>query len=219
MSWTNLPTDYADATWTGDRKYTINLGGGGTYSDSTITDETSYSPATSGGNYFYGANDANQTNDAINKIVSALGNDINNLKVNIANGGTGATTASAARTNLEVMKATTLYQNDSGTSGTITLSETSANFDYIEVYYKTDGDSLTSQKIYSPNGKSAFLYVSTAYSPTNTVMMFMGVIVFSGTSVTWVSNNDAFFAVNTSKVHTFNFQRGLNIYKIVGFSY
>lgn len=102
MPWTNLPTNYADATWVGDRKYTINLGGGGTYSDSTITDETSYSPTTSGGNYFYGANDANQTNDAINKIVAALGNDINNLKVNIANGGTGATTALAALQNLGV---------------------------------------------------------------------------------------------------------------------
>ena len=108
MPWSNLPTDYADATWTGDRKYTINLNdGGGNHANATITDTTTYEPTTSGGNIFYGANDANQTNDAINKIVSALGNDINNLKVNIANGGTGATTVLDALINLGVVESTT----------------------------------------------------------------------------------------------------------------
>lgn len=105
MSWTNLPTDYADATWVGDRKYTITLDNGQQqqqWAESKIVDTTQYEPATSGGNIFYGANDANQTNDAINKIVAALGNDINNLKVNIANGGTGANNDLGALINLGI---------------------------------------------------------------------------------------------------------------------
>lgn len=74
MSWTDLPTNYYDSTWQGNRKYTIKLVDGSTertYTNSEIIDTTSYDPAPQGGNTsFYGANDANQTNDAINNIVS-----------------------------------------------------------------------------------------------------------------------------------------------------
>lgn len=139
--------------------------------------------------------------------------------VSVANGGTGATTKSAARTSLEVMKATTLYQNDNGTSGTITLSETSANFEYLEVFFKGDGASFASVKIYSPNGKRVHLYINGAYSPSGAFMAFTGVITFSDNSVTWDTNNDVFFSVNTSNVHTLNFGRVLYIHKIVGFNY
>ena len=95
MSWTDLPTNYYDATWQGNRKYTIKLVDGSaerTYTNSDIIDTTSYDPAPQGGNTsFYGANDANQTNDAINKLVGAMGNDINNIVLPISHGGTGAT--------------------------------------------------------------------------------------------------------------------------------
>ncbi|MBR4723484.1 MAG: hypothetical protein IK072_01960, partial [Clostridia bacterium] len=101
MPWTNLPTNYADAQWTGDRKYTINLGSGGTYQNATITDTTEYSPTTPGGNYFYGANDANQTNDAINKIVAAQGGEV--LYYN-ASGTNGTITLSEACENFQYIE-------------------------------------------------------------------------------------------------------------------
>lgn len=106
MSWTDLPTNYYDATWQGNRKYTIKLVDGSaerTYTNSDIIDTTSYDPAPQGGNTsFYGANDANQTNDAINKLVGAMGNDINNIVLPISHGGTGATNAADALNNLGI---------------------------------------------------------------------------------------------------------------------
>lgn len=74
-----------------------------------------------------------------------------------------------------------LYVNDSGTNGTITLSETSANFTYIEVFYG-DGSNFMSQKIQKPNGKTLYLPFS---SFTNNRVNFMyQPLKFSGTSVT-----------------------------------
>lgn len=51
-----------------------------------------------------------------------------------------------------ILTPTTLYSNSSGTTGTITLSESVANFSYIEIYYGNNINFM-SQKIFSPNGK------------------------------------------------------------------
>ena len=81
-----------------------------------------------------------------------------------------------------------LYNNTSGTTGTVTLSETSANFTYIEIFYgkKSDIDSqvkYNSLRVYSPNGKRANLVLF--HRATDTVMQLIGAtITISGTSVT-----------------------------------
>lgn len=75
----------------------------------------------------------------------------------------------------------TLFDNGSGTNTNITLNETSANFNYIEVFYG-DGSNFMSQKIHNPNGKTLYLPFS---SFTNNRVTFMyQPIKFSGTSVT-----------------------------------
>ena len=54
-----------------------------------------------------------------------------------------------------------LYDNTSGTTGTVTLSRTSADFKYLEVFYiDTSQNEYSSTKIYSPNGKKINLNVS-----------------------------------------------------------
>ena len=53
----------------------------------------------------------------------------------------------------DIYRAKSLYDNSSGTNGTVTLSETSANFTYLEVYYKDYDGHYNSTRIYSPNGK------------------------------------------------------------------
>lgn len=74
-----------------------------------------------------------------------------------------------------------LFDNGSGTNTNITLNETSANFNYIEVFYG-DGSNFMSQKIHNPNGKTLYLPFS---SFTNNRVNFMyQPIKFSGTSVT-----------------------------------
>ena len=56
-----------------------------------------------------------------------------------------------------------LYENAAGTTGTIELNETSANFKYIEIYFGSGNDTYgyDHTKIPSPNGKTANLQLST----------------------------------------------------------
>ena len=58
------------------------------------------------------------------------------------------------------LKPTTLYNNTSGTTGTVTLSSSAANFTYIEVFYvDSSQNEYASTRIYSPNGKRITLSV------------------------------------------------------------
>ena len=66
MAWTNLPTNYTDASWSGNRKYQQITNSDGTVS---FVDKTVY---TNKENSFFGAKDANQTNDGINQAMAQL---------------------------------------------------------------------------------------------------------------------------------------------------
>ena len=50
-----------------------------------------------------------------------------------------------------------LYSNSSGTSGTVTLSDSAANYDYLVIYFRNYNDRFSSIKIYSPNEKATAL--------------------------------------------------------------
>lgn len=174
-------------------------------------------------------NDVNENSEAIgdlvnlntiekNTVVDAI-NEVSSKTIPISQGGTGGITATDARTNLNIMKSTILYNNIEGTNGTIILRENSSNFAYIDVFFKANGGYWMSQRIFEPNGKGLHLFDCSAYSPTNTVMIFTSVIIFSETSVTWNNDNDSFTAINQSNEHNINFSRGLYINKIVGYSY
>ena len=65
MAWTNLPTNYTDAIFTGLRKYSPVTNSDGTVS---FVDVTVYENRE---NSFFGANDANQMNRAINEIMNS----------------------------------------------------------------------------------------------------------------------------------------------------
>lgn len=69
MAWETLKTDYTDAIWVGKKRYNQITNSDGTLS---FDDVTEYSQQE---NSFYGADDANSTNEAINYIMKALEND------------------------------------------------------------------------------------------------------------------------------------------------
>ena len=50
-----------------------------------------------------------------------------------------------------------LYSSSSGTSGTVTLSDSAANYDYLVIYFRNYNDRFSSIKIYSPNEKTTAL--------------------------------------------------------------
>lgn len=66
MAWTNLPTNYTDATWSGLRRYLMvnNEDGTVSFQDVTVYDNKE--------NSFFGAKDANRMNEALNTIVPKI---------------------------------------------------------------------------------------------------------------------------------------------------
>ena len=66
MAWTNLPTNYTDATWSGLRRYLMvnNEDGTVSFQDVTVYDNKE--------NSFFGAKDANSINEALNTIVPMI---------------------------------------------------------------------------------------------------------------------------------------------------
>lgn len=77
-----------------------------------------------------------------------------------------------------------LYNNTSGSNGTITLSETAANFTYLEIFITDNNNGgHGSFRVYSPNGKkvNASLHESNA---SNSDFLRRTVYTISGTSLT-----------------------------------
>lgn len=66
MAWTNLKTNYTDASWTGNKKYKITNTDNSTSFNAEIQDNTGY---TNEQDSFFGASDANAMNGAINDIM------------------------------------------------------------------------------------------------------------------------------------------------------
>lgn len=66
MAWTNLPTNYTDAVWSGLKRYLMVNNEDGTVS---FQDVTVYSNKE---NSFFGAKDANRMNEALNSIVPMI---------------------------------------------------------------------------------------------------------------------------------------------------
>lgn len=89
-----------------------------------------------------------------------------------------------------IATAVTLYDNSSGTNGTVTLSESSANFSYLEIYYFSNlNNDYGMMRIPSPNGKTTL--VSWTEMPSDSTASgaysFGTKLSISGTSIS-VSN-------------------------------
>ena len=113
---------------------------------------------------------------------------------------------------------TTLYNNASGTQSTITLSDSAANYDYIEIYYYCDYQVDTMSKIYNPNGKSALLSENGFWGGGSKMYARSVEVAISGTSVTWESGTygTAQIASSGNVIYSDN---PLYITRIVGFKY
>lgn len=157
-----------------------------------------------------------QSTDLVTRLnVNEKIQQINSLfPVSIANGGTGATTASGAKTNLGFFTSTILYSNSSGSSSTITLSSSAADYDYIEFYYFKDSNQIISSKIYSPNGKAATLGSVTFYS--NSIFLRAAIVDISETTITWRAKDIGWGTVSTSG-NTISKEQVFKICQVIGY--
>ena len=79
-----------------------------------------------------------------------------------------------------------LYDNSSGTTGTVTLSETSANFNYLEVFYCDNNNrQFQSKKILDPNNKSITLSAIEPSSDGKSLPTRASKYTISGATITY----------------------------------
>ena len=80
---------------------------------------------------------------------------------------------------------TVLYNNATGTTGTVTLSATAANYNHMRIYFRTSWVGRASVDVYAPNGKSVALNISEIHDwPTASVMYVTRVCAISGKNIT-----------------------------------
>jgi hypothetical protein len=112
------------------------------------------------------------------------------------------------------LEGTVLFSSDTGTTSTVTLSESAANFTYLEIYYKIAGYECGCIKLYSPNGKKATLS-QTYYLTGTTARTWSELITISGTSISRGTLCLTEFSGSTVKTST-NTSTHFTITRVVG---
>ena len=109
--------------------------------------------------------------------------------------------------------AVTLYNDATGTTGTVTLSETASAFSYLEVFYgNSNKTGCASAKVYSPNGKGVDM---ATHNFAN------GILIISQTRATIAGTTITPMGTSYCEIKTNNvFLQALNtihIYRVVGY--
>ena len=106
------------------------------------------------------------------------------------------------------LKPTNLYNNSTGTTGTVTLSQSAANFTYLEIFYK---DSTTTHnrgayhyvRVYNPNGKYADLIIFSPVASSSSQLRYsLQTVLISGRSITRTDYLAGFITNNTVNYYT-----------------
>ena len=109
-----------------------------------------------------------------------------------------------------------LYRNDSGSGGTITLSETAANFDYLEIIFADNNSKLGGYaKVANPNGKTITLSISEAHE--NNTYIRRTNYTLSGTSLAPISTAQGYFRSTGTAVSTTTDSNYLRIRQVLGY--
>jgi hypothetical protein len=114
-------------------------------------------------------------------------------------------------------KAIILYDNASGTNSTVILSETAANFGYLEIFYQeaANNNTFNSVKVYAPNGKRVSLTSRRLGDSKTTV--FDENININGTSITVSARSN--YSVNSNGIssYSFNVYGYMKINRVIGY--
>lgn len=110
----------------------------------------------------------------------------------------------------------TLYENESGATGNITLTESVSNYSVLEIVYGCDGYYFYT-KIYSPNNKDISLMANyNADSIPGRIYLYTSNYTINGSTVTFNSaNNKCLTEQNT--IATYGTNSYVRIYKVIGY--
>ncbi len=114
------------------------------------------------------------------------------------------------KNNDPIMGSKVLYDNPTGTTGNLTLSETAVNFDYLEVYV-TAGSRYSSTKVCDPNGKTVEVHVHGGNTTND--WLFYGNWTVNGTAMNCTINNTYAHSSGYAPTKT----NELKIIKVVGY--
>lgn len=151
-------------------------------------------------------------------IVGAINEIDGKFPIAIADGGTGGTTATSARTNLGVMTGVQLYYNAAGNTGTITLNDNISNYKCIEITAKNYAEHLLGWQICHNESESfsACITINTPTLSTLELSIQSRVINMSGTTLSW---GDGLYALlNNTNVSTAG-EGSIGIIKITGYKF
>lgn len=118
-----------------------------------------------------------------------------------------------AQTDISNLQGTILYSNSTGTTGTVSLSDTYTNYRYIEVFGKKD-NIVSSTKFDTTLNSKASLTISNRNNST-TITIYTNTSTFSGTSATVVGGAVAF---NSGGVVGFTGSNEIYIIKVIGYN-
>jgi hypothetical protein len=106
-----------------------------------------------------------------------------------------------------------LYDNVTGTTGNITLSDSAANYTYLKIFFYKSGV-YSSQEVYNPNGKTVALTLGNAYA-NGSIQFMLKQITINGTTIT---SNFCNYLNNTSTT-TINVASENTVYisRVVGY--
>lgn len=105
---------------------------------------------------------------------------------------------------------TVLYDNSSGTTGTVTLSETANNFEYLEIFYGKNNNEA-SVKVMRNSGKAMlFDYANLGSAP----QLLVKEVNISGTSIT---HNSGYYLNFTSTGVSSGSVNEIKIYRVLGY--
>ena len=159
----------------------------------------------------YAAGDYVVVNGVLRKVTAAI------AKGNII--GDSNSTATTVSGEIKAKGPVILYNNASGATGTIPLSESAANFDYIEIFGgKLDGDNggYTSVKVHDPNGKRASLVQVNYISSLGVFQTVATKILINGTRIS--VELDGIYNINSSGILELTpHENKTLIYRVVGY--
>lgn len=105
-----------------------------------------------------------------------------------------------------------LYEHSEGATGEIELNDSTANYEYIEIYYSAAGNH-NSTKIYNPNGKWVLLF--TVWTNGNTAgNLKVALVLVNNNKIT----KGAYTAINYNNADfTATEENGIGITRVVGY--